>query len=200
MRFSSFFAFTALSLTLFAPSAATAESITYNIVDYSALGIQNNSLGQPVTFSGTIVTDGTTGTNITDPKFIQSWSFTFTQGADTRTVSSDAPTAHVSIGGFGVDVSESTIRLFFAGGPASIDFLTDSPVNSFTGWSTMAYGSGADSGPTTTMWSHLTTEFGPPNHAAIAQVPEPARLALLGIGIAGMAGYAWRRRRILARS
>ena len=200
MRFSSFLAFTALALTLFAPSVATAESITYNIVDYSALGIQDNRFGQPVTFSGTIVTDGTTGTNIIDPKFIQSWSFTFTQGADTRTVSSDFPTAHVDIGGFGLDVSATTIRLFFAGGPASIDFLTDSPVNSFTGWGTTAYGSGADSGPITTMWSHLTGEFGSPNHAAIAVVPEPASLSLLGIGIAGMAGYAWRRRKIPVRS
>ncbi len=34
----------------------------------------------------------------------------------------------------------------------------------------------------------------------VTDEPEPATLTLLGIGIAGMAGYAWRRRRALAKS
>jgi hypothetical protein len=34
----------------------------------------------------------------------------------------------------------------------------------------------------------------------VQDTPEPATLTLLGIGIAGMAGYAWRRRKALAKS
>src|SRR5260370_39666630 len=153
---------------------AIAGPITYNIVDCSALGIQDNPFGQPVTFTGTIVTDGTTGTNIIDPKFIQSWSFTFTQGSNTRTVSSDRPGAHVVIGGFGLEVSDTVIRLFLGGG--TIDFETDPPNNSFTSWGPSSYGSGQNGVGVETQWSHITGEFGG-GHAPIATVlPEPASL------------------------
>jgi hypothetical protein len=64
---------------------------------------------------------------------------------------------------------------------AQIDFVQ----NAYTAGGTLA-------DPTSTAGTD-PSYFGP--NFDIAPVPEPATLTLLGIGIAGMAGYAWRKRK-----
>jgi hypothetical protein len=192
MRFSSFLATIALAPILFAPSAATAESITYNIVDYSALGIQNNPSGQPVTISGTIVTDATTGIGLTSAGFIESWSLTFTQGADTRTYTSSSNQASAFIAGGGLDVTSQTITLH-GDGELILSALSPDDLAEFTQWGDTFYNAAFPfDTKLPTSWYTQTDFFGAPTFSPIG-VPEPASLTLLGIGIAGMAGYMWRR-------
>jgi hypothetical protein len=99
MRYSPFLAVIAIPLLLFAASPTTAGPITYNIVDYSAQGLQNNFFGDPVLISGTITTYGTTGLGITDPKVITGWTVTFTQGLTSHTILSTDPGAFVTLAG-----------------------------------------------------------------------------------------------------
>lgn len=199
MRFSSVLATIALTLTLFAPSTARAGPITYDIVDYSALGIQNNPLGQPVTISGFITTDGTTGIGIQSADFIQSWYLTFTQGANQRIYSSDSDQASAFVAGAGLDVTAQTITLH-GDGELILAALDERGLAEFTQWGDTFYNAAypADT-KLPTSWYTQTDVFGAPTFSPIG-VPEPASLTFLAIGIAGMAGYAWRRRRILARS
>jgi hypothetical protein len=72
----------------------------------------------------------------------------------------------------------AAINWHFAAGTGAPGTWNDTPVGGTSGFS------GNSNGP----------------YYAIAEVsaaaPEPASMALLGIGIAGMAGYGWRRRKL----
>lgn len=202
MRCSTFLALIALTLTLFAHSPATAglitTPITYTIDDYSGFGIQNNGTGLPVLISGTITTDGTIGTDIKNSAVILSWSLTFTQGPNSsinRAVNGATGKAVFLGTGAAIDISESSIKLHGADTGLALVVLG---ADVSTDWTDSSYINRPPSSDDPTAWGHITGMFGAPNFSPIAQVqtvPEPASLTLLGIGIAGMAGYAWRQRK-----
>jgi hypothetical protein len=199
MRCSTFLAIIALILTHFLPTTATAGSITYTVVDYSALGIQNNMFGQPVHMSGTITTDGTTGSGLLDPGIILSWNLTFTQGTTTTAniaVNGSSGLAHIF--GDGLDITDTSIRLHSAGTGTGLDLAIFPGPRELTEWTSGEFVYLGPDPTFSTTWDHFTSNFGSPNFSPIAEalpVGEPATVTLLAIGVVGMAGYGWRRKK-----
>jgi hypothetical protein len=199
MRCFTFLAIIALIFTPFLPTTATAGSITYTVVDYSALGIQNNMFGQPVHMSGTITTDGTTGSGLLDPGIILSWNLTFTQGITTTTniaVNGISGLAHIL--GDGLDITDTSIRLHGAGTGTGLDLAIFPGPRELTEWTSGEFVYLGPDPTFSTTWDNFTSNFGSPSFSPIAEaqpVGEPATVALLAIGVVGMIGYGWRRKK-----
>ena len=117
-------------------------------------------------------------------------------------ISAQDPTAFAFINGDGLDVTTSTISLHpgFASLLEFFEMVNSQDLEDII-WEQDRYlhVNLAAAGGAPLDWYTVTPTFGDPAFSPIAEaVPEPSSLTLLGIGIAGMAGYRLRRRKAAA--
>jgi hypothetical protein len=164
---------------------ASAGPITLNLVDYPTL--QNGW-----TLSGSITLD-MAGTSLSSGDIV-SWSYTLTNGGQMISASSaDSGAIGAATGTF----SATTTELRLPSGSAIV--LEDGNQTleyNFGASGVVVYRSDTDVNPQTIFqWQAFNPDLDTNADGwLVASVPEPASLTLLGLGVASLAGYAWRRR------
>jgi hypothetical protein len=190
-------------LAAFSLARPCSADITYTLSDYSALE-------SGYTLTGSITTDGNFGTIVAGD--IESWTFTATDGETTYTVSSND--AYASLGVDGLQASATALTMGIptpaSTGEAALDlyaygesYLSYQRYTNYYGFLTQDTYS-FDNPSQNSVWTNqtngsngLTLGANDPWTIATAPaaVPEPSSLVMAGLGLAGLAGYGWRRRR-----
>jgi hypothetical protein len=166
----------ALALVLaFAGTSAKAD-IVYDLINHSSL--QNG-----YTLSGTITTDGTTGT-LTDMSFIKSWAVKITGPSNYKLEFSSSPSvpAELTIGS--LVVTETSIKLSTSPNSSFLlGTIGDALVNwNFRGYTAIDYRTERPTG----LWSYQSAVYDIATVSTPA-VPEPSSLAIAGCGaLAGL--------------